>query len=329
MKKRYTTPKKGRERGGEGGGDGMSFTASPNPSRTQSTPVSPDTPSKEEKQTPPAESQSKINGLIIRAESLMMKLTSATTPVAAITAASEATVIAAGTHSTNMSTKVLTFQPVVADHRHISPQEMEVALLLEGLPEAYEDPFQTYVNNEYVDNILHSVGQYLPNQLHFKSFAVYNQEVMERLREVRYLQIDLNSLLVYSTKFGVQFDNTFLLVKYVHQDDQGTQTDASNIPIKIDLTEALQAKLKQKYRVNLKTRNSSNPQNSSNRLLNRYFAGTLDLPNTYITLPIHITDDTIQKWFNGAAHVQIELWSYIHTTPSIKRKGVREGRGGG
>eukprot|EP01031_Cornospumella_fuschlensis_P039217 gene39217-47720_t len=318
MKKRYNTPKKSREREGSSGG------ALSDPSSTQTTPsISDTTPLKEDKQIAPVEVQSKLNRLIVRAESLMAKLSSTMPATSSFPSETKVRDINGG--SEDMSTRELTFQLSSDTYHHVSPKEMEVALLLEGLPEAYEDPFHTYVNNEYVDNVLHSVGQYLPNQLHFKSFAVYNQEVMERLRQVRYLQIDVNSLLVYSTKFGVQFDSTFLLIKYVHHND----SDPSDLPIKIDLTEALEAKLKQKYRVNLKSRSSTSGQNSSSRLLNKYFSGTVDLPNTYITLPIRVDDNTIQRWLSGVSHVQIELWSYIHTTHSVKRKGLRGRKVGG
>jgi hypothetical protein len=167
---------------------------------------------------------------------------------------------------------------------------MQIDLLLQGVPDAYEDGNQIYVNNEYVDSILDTIGHHLPTQLDYKSIYLYNKRVMESLKQVRYIHVSLKKLLIHSSRYGVQNDNSYLIVSYITSSGKSVFD-----PVRIDISQLIQQKVK------------------ANKIgiLRKCFVGALSFPRSYICFPIKVSDKTVQSWIENSAYLQVELFSHM------------------
>jgi hypothetical protein len=88
--------------------------------------------------------------------------------------------------------------------------------LLRGLPdlcfnEEEEDLLRETPDNDLVSRILKEGGT-PPSQLQFPSIYAESQKRMVKLPLARRLRINLNSFLVYSAKFGMRKDNSFMVI---------------------------------------------------------------------------------------------------------------------
>ncbi|KAJ1430843.1 hypothetical protein B484DRAFT_47498 [Ochromonadaceae sp. CCMP2298] len=168
----------------------------------------------------------------------------------------------------------------------------QIEWLLRGLPEAYES--EHHFDDEAVEAILKEGGP-PPKQLALPSVYAANQRVLDKLSAARILRIELKHLLVFSVRYGVRKDGTYILI----HPPSGCKRPA-NQPNSIMLPlEEIQEKIQMLRK----------DQRDSVR---NYFVGTADLAKR-TEIDLAITDTVMREWINGAPGgcLRVELYGQL------------------
>jgi hypothetical protein len=178
----------------------------------------------------------------------------------------------------------------------------DIELLLRGIPDAFDT--DQSINDEVLQKILDEGGT-RPSQLVYPSLYAANQHRMERLRGIDTLRVKITRLLVYSTKFGIRLDDSFLVIRGPRS---LPHTDTVSKSIRVDLPELAKTKLLNDYNTGY-NRSYSNAINKRD-LSQQFFVGDVRLDKE-IEFSLSIDDDLIRQWMNGENSLDIELYSYL------------------
>eukprot|EP00981_Chlorochromonas_danica_P005692 scaffold1172_cov180-Ochromonas_danica.AAC.19 len=208
-----------------------------------------------------------------------------------------------------------------------SPDDLQIELLLQGLPEAYEDEHTIYLRNSYVDNLLQSFGSTLPSQLKYHTLYLHNQALMDDLGHVRYLAIHLEDILIYHTKYGIQVDGSYLRISYHSNnhnpcsDEQEEEEEDKKVmeSIQLDLTPLLQQYVKDqrqginKYtnRFNARFNKQAAKDLQTRPLTERFFVGQLSFNSSFVAVPLIMDEKLVKNWVEHGAYLSIQLCSVI------------------
>ena len=185
-------------------------------------------------------------------------------------------------------------------------QMAQIEWLLRGLPEAYDS--EPYYDDEAVEAILKEGGT-PPNQLQLPSVYAINQHILSKLTSVNILRIRFTNLLVFSTRYGIRKEGTYLLV---HPPIGSITPSNESNAIMLPLSELEDSS----YKVSQVLR-----RNSKKDSIRNYFVGGLELVNKNVDFNLSINDTVMKEWIKGSARgsVLVQLYSYLAPRDSMVR----------
>jgi hypothetical protein len=185
-------------------------------------------------------------------------------------------------------------------------QMAQIEWLLRGLPEAYDS--EPYYDDEAVEAILKEGGT-PPNQLQLPSVYAINQHILSKLTSVNILRIRFTNLLVFSTRYGIRKEGTYLLV---HPPIGSITPSNESNAIMLPLSELEDSS----YKVSQVLR-----RNSKKDSIRNYFVGGLELVNKSVDFNLSINDKVMKEWIKGSARgsVLVQLFSYLAPRDSMVR----------
>jgi hypothetical protein len=86
----------------------------------------------------------------------------------------------------------------------------EIDLLINGLSDAYDDEVE--VDDEAVTRIINLGGE-PPSQIQYLSVYASSQRTLKKLSTIRYLNFHINNIVIYSAKYALRKDVTFITVR--------------------------------------------------------------------------------------------------------------------
>jgi hypothetical protein len=185
-------------------------------------------------------------------------------------------------------------------------QMAQIEWLLRGLPEAYDS--EPYYDDEAVEAILKEGGS-PPNQLQLPSVYAINQHILSKLTSVNILRIRFTNLLVFSTRYGIRKEGTYLLVHPpIGSITPSNESNAMMLPLS-ELEDS-------SYTVSQVLR-----RNSKKDSIRNYFVGGLELVNKNVDFNLSINDKVMKEWIKGSARgsVLVQLFSYLAPRDSMVR----------
>lgn len=185
----------------------------------------------------------------------------------------------------------------------------QIEWLLRGLPEAYKS--EPTFDDEAVMAILKEGGS-PPTQLTLPSVYAANQRVLEKLSAAKMLRIRLCHLLVFSTRFGVRKEGSYLLV----YPPSGCKGPVSNV------TQSIMLPLKE-IEENGHILAQIMRRNEKRDSIRNFFVGSVDLEKI-VDLELLLSDKIIRDWINcsPSGTIRIELYGFINS-PSLIVRGER------
>ena len=185
----------------------------------------------------------------------------------------------------------------------------QVDWLIRGLPEAYES--EPTFDDEAVEAILKEGGP-APTQLALPSVYAAGQRVLEKLATARALRVDVQQLLVFSARYGLRKEGTYLLIHPPSgcvKPANSTPSDLMPLP-ELQDTEHQVAQLLHRH--------------DKRDSIKNYFVGTLMFKGTKQTeFELDVTDAVMQQWLNADPNgcVKIEIFSPLahREAPQSKR----------
>jgi hypothetical protein len=168
----------------------------------------------------------------------------------------------------------------------------QIDWLLRGLPEAYESE-PTY-DDEAVEAILKEGGP-PPTQLALPSVYAANQRTLNKLSEASILRIELKHLLVFSVRYGVRKNGTYILL----HPPAGCKTppnQPSSIMLPLQELDDLSLTLRKDTRDTVRN----------------YFVGSADLSKG-TEIDLNISDEIMRQWINLApgGSLRVELYGQL------------------
>lgn len=184
----------------------------------------------------------------------------------------------------------------------------DIDLLLNGVPEGFD--LEAKFEDEAIDKILREAGD-PPSRLRFPTIYANNQMIMEKLRRVKKLRISISDLLIYSSRYGVRKEGSFLRLT-----PPRTQLLVLPVPVTIPLYELNEEK--RSY-----TKNDATKGQKKGDILKAFFCGEAHLSNKVYVFEVEITDDIIQLWGKAESCLEIELFTPLFSQKlSSKQKGL-------
>lgn len=199
----------------------------------------------------------------------------------------------------------------------------DVELLLQGVPEAFDE--EPHIDDEMVDHLL-KIGGPPPSEIQLPTLHALNQKVMEKLQTVRRLRLSLLNLSIFSARYGVRKEGTYIIIRFPVPYPQHlpckveiNPTDASyqsQYPVIKPRSNDIVIPLQELYALQDKFFAIRNKKDS----LKSFFVGDLDLNHTLI-MDINITDELLKDWFQNKNGIEIELFGF-QAAPGTKFRGV-------
>ena len=195
--------------------------------------------------------------------------------------------------------------------RDTDSQMAQIEWLLSGLPEAYDS--EPYYDDEAVEAILKEGGS-PPNQLKLPSVYAINQHILSKLANTTILRVRFDNLLVFSTRYGIRKEGTYLLI----HPPIGTITPSNeSSTVMLPLTELEDPS----YKVSQILR-----RNSKKDSVRNYFVGSIELVDKCVNFDLSINDRIMIEWIKGTANgcIKVELFGYLAPRDSMIRGRIIE-----
>lgn len=217
--------------------------------------------------------------------------------------------------------------------------DSEVQLLLDGIPEIQFG--DDTVSDDLVDHLL-QLGGKPPSQLQLPTAQINQHEVLKMLQDVTKLRISLKNLSIFSARYGVRKEGTFITVKTPNYYEISLGKNPYHVEPNPDYGDHLPMNDSKKpkgtpfmrrngeeIRFPLKELQAlEDPQPSIRRndkkdSIKKFFLGDCDLHHT-LTVSISITDRLLQDWMRNENLIEIAMFGFV-APPGTQLRGISLG----
>lgn len=191
-------------------------------------------------------------------------------------------------------------------------QLSQIDWLLRGVTEVYDD-FETNVDDETIKKLLQEGGQ-PPSQLTFPSLYAASQRAMEKLKAVKYLNIHVSHLVIFSSRFGVRRECSQILIR----GPSGSVIPAYQPTAKMIHLKELRYTEQEELQNFISRKHSAtemSKKGASNSGLRDFFVGNVDL-NIFHSFQLELNDDVVREWLQGTRNGCIKLELHSSVLPS-------------
>lgn len=217
----------------------------------------------------------------------------------------------------------------------------EVQLILDGIPEIQFG--DDTVSDDLVDHLL-KLGGKPPSQLQLPTAQMNQHEVLKTLQDVVKLRVSLKNMSIFSARYGVRKEGSFLVVKTPTYYEVSLGNNPYHVSPNADLGDHLPQNIgKSPKTIPFIRRNGEEKKfllkelealedtnkpvilrrNDKKDSIKKFFLGDCDL--THVLLAnIFVSDRLLQDWMRNENLIEIQLYGYV-PPPGTLQKGVSVG----
>lgn len=213
----------------------------------------------------------------------------------------------------------------------------EVQLILDGIPEIQFG--DDSVTDDLVDHLL-QLGGKPPSQLQLPTAQLNHSEVLNTLPKVTHLRISLRNLSVFSARYGVRKEGTYLEIHTPHyyEISLGNNPYHVNAPDLGDHLPSQQGKKPQNtsplitrrgqdHRLPLKELEALDEpkpvivrKDDKKDSIKKFFLGDCSL-DYIVSVPLLVTDRLLQEWMRNENTIEVALFGFIPPPGTMQQRG--------